>query len=234
MLQWLPTITAVALIPALLRAQGVRSLTPAERARFDSVQLAWDSARFAELARVQEATGLVPLARQSLPSGSRELRLAILNGAIPEEFVRLLAVDGAVTGEIVFFWKHEDEWRPSPQNPEPPHVYITRAFSCGTIEQHGGIEFCRVRSSAAPPWPRILARAESLNVWELPDQRQLADPGGAVADGSGLLVEARRGAHYRRYVYDAPYVPSRLTYREYQQADSLMSLVLGLPPSATE
>lgn len=234
MFRWSRMTAAMALMPFLLRGQAVLSPTPAERARFDSIQTMWDSARFAELARVEEATGLVPLARQPQPPGSRELRLAILNGALPEQFVRLLAVDGAVTGEIVFFWKHEDEWRPSPQNPEPPHVYITRAFSCAAIEQHAGIEFCRVRSSASPAWPRILARAESLNVWELPDQRQLPDPGGAVADGSGLLVEARRGAHYRRYVYDAPYVPSRLMYPEYRQADSLMSLLVGLPSRAAE
>ena len=147
------------------------------------------------------AAGLRPLRAMPRPPGEREVRVWTGFGlGIPYTLYRLYTLGDDVRGDLIFWWGHDNEWRPA-DNPESMHAYVTRVFACGGIRRHESVDACKGNLDGhSPDWRRVLAEIDSLGVRTV--RTPAENP--RVMDGYGMVVEMRDGAGYRTAYFSMP------------------------------
>jgi hypothetical protein len=151
-----------------------------------------------------EAAGLRPLRFQTLPRGTREIRVWLGGGmGWPQSLYRLVARGGRSTGEYIRYWDLvDDDGAPDSTTFAALIRYYERG-RCEPVHRGRSAEACRARFQTEPDWRAVWRTADSLGVWTLPDA---PPPSGntITLDGWGITVELRDGAAYRAWRYDNP------------------------------
>lgn len=171
--------------------------------------------------------GLRPLLSDTLPAGSREVRLwhaATWVGVTA--LVRIRAVGDSVAGKLIVYAGSMID--------TPPDSDAVLPRSCRLLGRGRGRLACVADFPTPVDWRDVLDSAEAHRVRALPRGGDVPRQH-TVLDGDAIYVEVRQGDCYRVYGYGTP---ESETSPEYRDAAALKRIIFDLrqrwsPPSRT-
>ena len=160
-----------------------------------------------EMHQLPEPLGLRPLDSTTVPKGGREIRLYA--GAIvgyPATGVIISDLPGRtprIKGRMFRYWPVNNAEFTEDFDLEA--VYAEGEDGrCGAPIRGKDAVVCDVRFEREPDWKLILARLDSLDAWNLPDERKVPRRNVMMIHGWRIRAETLRDTTYRLWWYDNP------------------------------
>jgi hypothetical protein len=181
-----------------------------------------------EMGQLPAPLGLRPLDSTAIPKGGREIRLYAGNIAgYPATGVIISDVPGRnprVKGRAFRYWPVNDVQFTEGADLEAAYAE-GEAGRCGTPIRGKNAVVCDARFEHEPDWNAMLSALDSLNAWNLPDERKVPRHNVMMIHGWRIRAETLRDTVYRLWWYDNPQL---FRPPEGSNAHAIMRMVIGL------